>query len=163
MNKDILRFLIESNAIEGVYGARELPDTIEAWERATSYKRRGLDIYKLCQIHGDLMYGLRPDIAGDLRKVNLWSPKNTPDHTLVSGLLQELLNSPVPENEEEVRQWHIKFEKIHPFEDGNGRVGRILMNAQRLQIHLPVLIIYEAGKHEYYEWFDQKVPTSDTE
>jgi Fic family protein len=49
---------------------------------------------------------------------------------------------------------HVKFEKIHPFEDGNGRIGRILLNWQRVKAGLPILTIYEKDKHAYYKWFE---------
>jgi hypothetical protein len=49
---------------------------------------------------------------------------------------------------------HVAFETIHPFVDGNGRIGRILMNWQRLQEGLPILIIHEGPEQmEYYKWF----------
>jgi Fic family protein len=47
----------------------------------------------------------------------------------------------------------VAFERIHPFRDGNGRVGRIIMNAQRLQAGLPILIIPASERRLYYEWF----------
>jgi len=48
---------------------------------------------------------------------------------------------------------HITFEKIHPFIDGNGRIGRIFMNWQRKKAGLPILVIKEAEKQKYYDWF----------
>ena len=51
---------------------------------------------------------------------------------------------------------HVAFEESHPFEDGNGRVGRILMNVHRLQLGLPILIIHEGEEQmEYYKWFEK--------
>jgi len=49
---------------------------------------------------------------------------------------------------------HINFEKIHPFIDGNGRIGRMLLNWQRVKLGLPVLVIKESEKQEYYKWFN---------
>jgi Fic family protein len=47
--------------------------------------------------------------------------------------------------------FHARFEYIHPFADGNGRVGRTLMN-YFLMIHdHPPLIIYDEDKSEYYD------------
>jgi Fic family protein len=37
--------------------------------------------------------------------------------------------------------------------DGNGRIGRILLNWQRRYWNLPILIIKESEKEEYYKWF----------
>ena len=53
-----------------------------------------------------------------------------------------------------IKRWHIQFEHIHPFEDGNGRVGRILMNFQLVKKGLPILVIHEGKEQrEYYKWF----------
>lgn len=57
--------------------------------------------------------------------------------------------------------FHAKFEQIHPFEDGNGRVGRLLVNAM-LQSHgYPPLIIRKTHRTAYFralEAFDYRYP-----
>lgn len=50
---------------------------------------------------------------------------------------------------------HIKFEKIHPFRDGNGRVGRLLMNYILIKNKLPLLDIKVVRKFEYYKTLEK--------
>ena len=45
---------------------------------------------------------------------------------------------------------HLRFESIHPFADGNGRVGRALMNYYLMTHGLPPTVIYEEDKKAYY-------------
>lgn len=47
-------------------------------------------------------------------------------------------------------EFHAKFEKIHPFEDGNGRVGRVLLNAILIENSYPPLIIRKTSRISYF-------------
>ena len=56
--------------------------------------------------------------------------------------------------------FHAKFENIHPFLDGNGRVGRLLMNYILLIHNHPPITIYEEDRKNYYnalEKFDEEL------
>lgn len=46
---------------------------------------------------------------------------------------------------------HYHFEAIHPFVDGNGRVGRLLWAAQRLLLGLPLVTIHREQRDEYFQ------------
>ena len=47
--------------------------------------------------------------------------------------------------------FHVKFENIHPFADGNGRVGRLVMNYLLVLHNHPPIIIHEEDRKAYYE------------
>jgi hypothetical protein len=53
------------------------------------------------------------------------------------------------------KQAHIQFEDIHPFVDGNGRTGRLIMWwMQEKMGEKPTLITYD-DRFEYYKWFEE--------
>lgn len=52
---------------------------------------------------------------------------------------------------ERIAWFHCEFEVIHPFVDGNGRIGRVVINHQLLQAGLPPIIVRARSRHaEYY-------------
>ena len=50
---------------------------------------------------------------------------------------------------------HAKFEQIHPFSDGNGRVGRLLMLAMLVKAKLATAIIIQNLKSQYYNYLNK--------
>ena len=60
---------------------------------------------------------------------------------------------------EQAALFHLRFEGIHPFIDGNGRTGRLLMNLQMIRAGLPPIDIKFADRRRYYEAFDDYART----
>ena len=67
---------------------------------------------------------------------------------------------------EDILEFHVMFEKIHPFQDGNGRVGRLIMFKECLKHNIVPFIIEDNLKMFYYrglkEWSREKGFLTDT-
>lgn len=54
---------------------------------------------------------------------------------------------------ESIAEFHLKFERIHPFIDGNGRTGRLILNLELMKAGLVPINIKNADKRSYYDCF----------
>lgn len=81
------------------------------------------------------------------------------------ALLEEY-NSKKKKSLEDIIDFHVQFERIHPFQDGNGRVGRLIMFKECLKNNIVPFIINDDLKLYYYrgikEWNNQKGYLLDT-
>ena len=67
---------------------------------------------------------------------------------------------------EDILDFHVKFERIHPFQDGNGRIGRLIMFKECLKNNIVPFIVDDNLKMFYYrglkEWANEKGYLTDT-
>lgn len=159
LHTDVIVFLKESNKIERVYDPKSLEQAIQSWNFIIEKNR--LSIAIILETHKILMRGkLDSDNLGVFRKYNIriggkeakpWYTVPALMENWVGSVNNALDNS--RSDEKFIKGQHVAFELIHPFADGNGRMGRILMNWTRVKLGLPILITREREKRDYYKWF----------
>ena len=121
-----------------------------------------LSVSIIKEVHADLTDRLQYDKGQFKKNENLIigaefqtaSPSETPFlvQQLVDNLEYRLENAATEEEKlESILDAHIQFERIHPFSDGNGRTGRVIMNYSLLQEGFPPLIIEKETKATYIE------------
>ena len=91
--------------------------------------------------------------------------KTSPPH-LVEEHLNKLIENFYNSNEDIIKKvaiFHADFEKIHPFPDGNGRTGRLLMNLELMKEGFPITIIKKEDREDYYNALEKAHSNNDYE
>jgi Fic family protein len=129
-----------------------------------------LSEYDIKSIH-NLVLADRPEDRGVFRRVNVriaGALTNPVQPYLIEPKIGELLKnyqkwSKTMHIVECVANSHLQFEIIHPFIDGNGRTGRLLMNLQLIKAGLPAINIKFADRRKYYDAFDEYAKNGSSE
>ena len=116
-----------------------------------------LNIETILLLHKMLLGGINDDIAGRFRTTNEYvrvgshvAPAPEHIHGLIESLLVDYISSDEDYFLERIARFHLEFERIHPFNDGNGRIGRVLVNLQLSKLGYPPLTIRNKGKKDSY-------------
>lgn len=108
--------------------------------------------------------------VGDYKKFpnevgNMKTPLPEEVDNLIKDLLKEY-NSKKEKTFEDILDFHVQFERIHPFQDGNGRIGRLIMFKECLKYNIVPFIIEDNLKMFYYrglkEWNNERGYLVDT-
>lgn len=139
--------------IREIYEAKNLAG---AMEYLTHNSEPGMTIDLILKLHKILLNNIRDDIAGRFRMGREWVRVGAhigANPEFVHGLMHELVEKyEVGEGYflEKIAYFHAEFESIHPFGDGNGRIGRLLVNEQLDLLDLPPIIVPNKSKSEEY-------------
>ena len=165
LTHDQTRFIFETNTIGMTQESINVDDIVE-----TSNHFRCIDMiidaatYKLTetmikQLHNALKQGTsdsRKDwfVVGDYKKLpnEVGGQETTPPsqvHNEIKRLLNEY-NSIESVTLDDILNFHVRFESIHPFQDGNGRIGRLIMFKECLKHNIVPFIISDQLKLYYY-------------
>lgn len=155
--KNVRYMLKESNAIEGEYDEVNLIAAVKAWDYIMKFSVINNQIIK--ETHRILMEpcGIDSRCRGDFRNVpvTIGGELKSQPRIVIDSLMRDWCDktNTVDRNFDPVTL-HIEFENIHPFIDGNGRMGRILLNWHLIKRNKAELLVYtEEDKHTYYMLF----------
>lgn len=105
-------------------------------------------------------YKKKPNVVGGMETV---LPEEVGEK--IKNILKEY-NGIKKKTFDDILDFHVKFERIHPFQDGNGRVGRLIMFKECLKYNIVPFIIDDSLKMFYYrglkEWDNEKGYLRDT-
>ncbi len=103
-------------------------------------------------------------LPNEVGGMNTVLPEETADH--MKALLKAYNANKEKKTFEDILDFHVNFERIHPFQDGNGRIGRLIMFKECLNYHIVPFIIEDDLKLFYYrglkEWNNEKGYLMDT-
>lgn len=145
-------------SVREVFEAKNLARVMEYVKE----KARETEVSKetILLLHGMLIMNINDKIAGRFRAKGEYVRVGTyvalaPEH--VERMIDEILIGYTSDHEsyfaDKIAKFHLDFETIHPFCDGNGRIGRVIINYQLLRLGFPAIIIRDKEKKVYYESF----------
>jgi Fic family protein len=144
--------------VREVYEAKNLARVVEYIR--SKFKEEDISLELMLLLHQMLIGGIDDAIAGRFRRANEYVRVGAhiapaPEH--VEQMLEQALVGYNSDHQtffsDKIARFHLEFEHIHPFNDGNGRIGRVLINYQLIRLGFPSVIIRNKEKSDYYAAF----------
>jgi Fic family protein len=125
-------------------------------------REKEIDRETVLLLHQMLIGGINDEIAGRFRKKGEYvrvgtyvAPAPEQVEKMTESVLSEYSSDHLSYFLDKIARFHLDFETIHPFCDGNGRIGRLIMNYQLFRLGFPAIIIRDKEKARYYQSFKE--------
>jgi Fic family protein len=147
-----------SNLIENIDSEAEDQQSLLAWQFLCEQKEitHGI-ICKIQKIITIRQKDLKPYERGYYRDISMKevsiAGNMAPSYRMIEGLMGNYVLDMKEYETHDPLEMHIRFEKIHPFVDGNGRTGRMLMWWHEMMLGRGPTLIEFNSREEYYELF----------
>ncbi|MBI2633731.1 MAG: Fic family protein [Parcubacteria group bacterium] len=128
----------------------------------TKSQESEIDKEKILLLHQMLIGGIDDQISGRFRGPGEYVRVGThvapaPEHVerMIDAALLEYTSDLNSYFLDKIGKFHLDFETIHPFCDGNGRIGRVIINYQLQRLGFPGVIVRDREKKDYYKAFQE--------
>jgi len=145
-------------SLREVYEAKNLARVIDYIRSKSKETEVNKELIKL--LHQMLIGGINDNIAGRFRQAGEYvrvgtyiAPAPEQVEEMIKSTLIEYSSDLSAYFLDKIAKFHLDFETIHPFCDGNGRIGRVLICFQLQRLGLPMIIIRDKEKKDYYQSF----------
>lgn len=147
-------------SVREVYEAKNLARVMDYIKKKSKETEINKDLILL--LHQMLISGINDNIAGRFRKPGEYVRVGThiaPAPEKVGKMLNAIISKYLSDREkyfaDKVAEFHLDFETVHPFCDGNGRIGRALICYQLIRLGYTPIIIRDKEKGDYYNAFSE--------
>jgi len=155
--KILLQMEVSRNvSMREVFEAKNLATVTEYIREKAATQELSSELILL--LHKMLIGNINDNIAGRYRQTGEYVRVGThiappPEHieTMMEVTMQNFTSDLQSFFVDKIAKFHLDFETIHPFNDGNGRIGRVIINYQMLRLGFPPIIIRNKEKQIYYE------------
>lgn len=154
MQIDLDRYITERELFE----AKNLARVVEYIDKKAKEKELNMDV--ILFLHKMLISNIRDDIAGRFRKANEFVRVGNyiaPNPKEIISLLEKMFTDYNSTSHESIikriAKLHLQFENIHPFVDGNGRIGRVINNYLLIRDGYVPINIKFIERSNYYNAF----------